>query len=582
MSSKNITMEERIETAIRNTQDLYLSDTLPWVVGYSGGKDSTATLQLIWKAISALPADRRSKPIHVISTDTLVENPVVAIWVTNSLMAMQKAAQEQQMPVIPHRLTPKLEDRFWVNLIGKGYPAPRPLFRWCTSRLKINASNTFITELANNQGEAILVLGSRKAESQARDKVLSRYQNSTRELLSRNAETNLDRVWVYTPVSTWTSDDVWEYLIENENPWNYDNIELFHIYRGATPDAECPLVVDKSTPSCGDSRFGCFVCTMVSEDKSMQAMIQNDEDRRWMMPLLNFRNEFLKTEGDRDLREFTKMDGSLQLQFIALRSGGRATPSSRPGKVVDEKVVKRLTTTSIDEEGYPLPNRKVLVLETRVLESDGEKRETTYKVEKIATLVHGPYTQKYRETMLEELLRAQETIRGNLPESVSEFSIITPEELEEIRRIWVLQKREFEDSVPDIYLRATERAYPSPELDETTPFRPDDIRLLRDVCMEMAIDSPQSRPFDSKQMLFNVLREQLGIQHGYRGAIRRVGLHRELENVLEMRSFDSEDQALDFALQRKAGGNELMYEMRDAADVFTYIPEKQPVQEQEA
>lgn len=582
MVIENITMEKRIETAIRNTQDLYLSDTLPWVVGYSGGKDSTATLQLIWKAISALPVGKRSKPIHVISTDTLVENPVVAIWVTNSLEAMQKAAQEQQMPIIPHRLTPKLEDRFWVNLIGKGYPAPRPLFRWCTSRLKINASNTFITELANNQGEAILVLGSRKAESNARDKVLARYENSTRELLSRNADANLDRVWVYTPVSTWTSDDVWEYLIENGNPWNYDNIELFHIYRGATPDAECPLVVDKSTPSCGDSRFGCFVCTMVSEDKSMQAMIQNAEDRRWMMPLLNFRNEFLKTEGDRDLREFTKMGGSLQLQFLSMRSAGRAVPSLRPGKVVDEKVVKRLTATSVIEERYPLPNRKVLVLETRVVEENGEKRETTYRVEKIATLVHGPYTQKYRETMLEELLRAQETIRGNLPESVSEFSIITPEELEEIRKIWVIQKREFEDSVPDIYFRATGRGYTNPELDETTPFRPDDIRLLRDVCMEMAIEEPQSGPLDSKQLLFNVLREQLGIQHGYRGAIRRVGLHSELEDVLEMRSFDNEDQALDFALQRKAGGNELMYEMRDASDVFTYIPEEQPAQELEA
>jgi DNA sulfur modification protein DndC len=580
MSSKNITMEDRIETAIRNTQDLYLSDTLPWVVGYSGGKDSTATLQLIWKAISALPVEKRSKPIHVISTDTLVENPVVAIWVTNSLTTMQKAAEEQQMPIIPHRLTPKLEDRFWVNLIGRGYPAPRPLFRWCTSRLKINASNTFITELANNQGEAILVLGSRKAESQARDKVLARYENSTRELLSRNADANLDRVWVYTPVSSWTSDDVWEYLIENENPWNYDNIALFHIYRGATPDAECPLVVDKSTPSCGDSRFGCFVCTMVSEDKSMQAMIQNDEDRRWMMPLLNFRNEYLKTEGDRGLREFTKMGGSLQLQFLSVKSGGRAAPS-RPGKVVSEKVVRRLTSTSDGEEGYPMPNRKVLVLETRLVEVDGEKRETVYKIEKVATLVHGPYTQNYREAMLEALLRAQETIRNNLPESISEFSIITPEELEEIRRIWVIQKREFEDSVPDIFMRATGKVYPIPALDETTPFRPEDIRLLRDVCMDMAINSPQSGPLDSKQLLFTVLRNQLGIQHSYRGAIRRVGLHGELEDMLETRSFDNEDEALDFALQRKAGGNELMYEMRDASDVFAYIPEEQPAQELE-
>ncbi|TAN71123.1 MAG: DNA phosphorothioation system sulfurtransferase DndC [Methylobacter sp.] len=573
-------MEIRIEAAIRNTQDLYLSDTLPWVVGYSGGKDSTATLQLIWRAISELPIEKRTKPIHVISTDTLVENPVVAIWVTNSLSAMQKAAKDQEMPMVPHRLTPKLEDRFWVNLIGKGYPAPRPMFRWCTSRLKISASNTFISEIANSHGEAILVLGSRKTESSARNKVLTRYENSTRELLSRNSNASLDRVWVYTPISDWTSDDVWGYLIEHQNPWNYDNIELFHIYRGATPDAECPLVVDKSTPSCGDSRFGCFVCTMVSEDKSMQAMIQNDEDRRWMMPLLSFRNEYLKTDGDREVREFTKMDGALQLQFLNVKHGGRTAPT-RPGKVVSEKIVRRLTTISDTEESYPIPNRRVLIQETRVVEMDGEKRETTYKIEKVAVLVHGPYTQNYRETMLEALLQAQETIRGNLPESISEFSIITVEELEEIRRIWVIQKREFEDSVPDIFLRATGQVYPSPDLDETTPFRPEDIRLLRDVCVEMTINTPQSGSQDASQLLFGVLRDQLGIQHSYRGAIRRVGLLSDLEGVLETKSFENEDQALDFALQRKAGGNELMYEMRDAIDIFAYIPEDQSLQELE-
>ena len=300
-----------------------------------------------------------------------------------------------------------------------------------------------------------------------------------------------------------------------------------------------------------------------------------------MMPLLNFRNEFLKTGGDRGLREFTKMGGGLQLQFLNVKSGGRTTPS-RPGKIVSEKVVRRLTSTSDGDEDYPMPNRKVLILETRMVEMDGVKRETTYKIEKVATLVHGPYTQNYRESMLEALLRAQETIRKNLPESIPDFSIITPEELEEIRRIWVIQKREFEDSVPDIFFRATGKTYPIPDLDETTPFRAEDIRLLRHVCMETAIDSHQSGPLDSKQLLFNVLRNQLGIQHSYRGAIRRVGLHSELEDLLETRSFDNEDQALDFALQRTAGGNELMYEMRDAADVFAYVAEEQPPQELEA
>src|SRR5687767_14380607 len=118
-------------------RELYVSDQVPWVVGYSGGKDSTAILQLVWQALSELPEVQRTKPVHVISTDTLVENPVVAGWVTRSLEIMGEAAAAQGLPITPHRLTPEIADTFWVNLIGRGYPAPRPKFRWCTERLKI-------------------------------------------------------------------------------------------------------------------------------------------------------------------------------------------------------------------------------------------------------------------------------------------------------------------------------------------------------------------------------------------------------------------------------------------------------------
>lgn len=310
----------------------------------------------------------------------------------------------------------------------------------------------------------------------------------------------------------------------------------------------------------------------------MQAMIQNDDDKRWMMPLLNFRNEYLKTDGDRNVREFTKMDGSLQLQFLSLRSAGRAV-AGRPGKVVSEKVIRRLTALSDTSEKYPLPNRRVLVREIRLVEKDGRTDETAYDVEKIATLVHGPYTQSYRETMLLELLRAQSAIRSSMPESVAEFSILSSEEIEEIRRIWVVEKREFEDSVPEIFHRATGQAYPKPELDETTPFRPEDVRLLREVCLSLPITASDNGSTVPNQLLFGVLRDQLGMQHSYRGAIRRVGLHGELEEILESHSFENEDEALDFALQRKAGGNELMYEIRDASDVHAYTPADQTVQE---
>lgn len=295
--------------------DLYLSDEIPWVVGYSGGKDSTAVLQLVWNAVASIANHRRDKPIYVISTDTLVENPIVALWVSKSLETMGTAAKDQALPLIPRRLTPSTENSFWVNLIGRGYPAPRPKFRWCTERLKIMPSTQFITSVVQRHGEAILVLGTRKAESVARARVMDQYaRGRERHRLSPNG--NLANSYIYTPIEDWSNDDVWMYLMQMPNPWGFDNKDLLTMYQGASPDGECPLVVDASTPSCGDSRFGCWVCTMVEQDRSMQAMIQNDDEKQWMLPLLELRNRLdpPKTpDGDRPLRDFRRMNGAVQL-----------------------------------------------------------------------------------------------------------------------------------------------------------------------------------------------------------------------------------------------------------------------------
>jgi DNA sulfur modification protein DndC len=336
---------------IREIQDLYLSDSMPWIIGYSGGKDSTASLQLIWNAITSLPEDRRRfKPIHVISTDTLVENPVIAAWVTFALKSIEFSAQTKRLLFYPHRLTPSLENRFWVNLIGKGYPAPRRRFRWCTDRLKISASTRFIQELSETNGEAILVLGQRRGESQVRDKVMDHYQGSTRERLSRNRDPKLSRVWVYLPIETWSSDDVWEYLMENDNPWGVSNQQLFDMYRGATPDAECPIVVDKSTPSCGDSRFGCYVCTMVSQDKSMQAMILNDESKSWMQPIMDFRDRYLAVP-DHAFREFRRMSGRLTWE----KEKGKLTPGPYTQERREE-LLRELLRTQVEVQRHAPAN----------------------------------------------------------------------------------------------------------------------------------------------------------------------------------------------------------------------------------
>jgi len=316
-----------IEQLLEEIKEIYLADSIPWVVGYSGGKDSTATLQLVWLALLALEPEKRSKPVHVISTDTLVENPVVAAWVTQSLETMRQSAQQQNLPIQPHRLTPEVSDTFWVNLVGKGYPAPRPKFRWCTERLKIRPSNAFITKVVREDGEAILVLGKRKAESAARASVMGKLeQERRRERLSPNA--SLPNSLVFSPIEEWSNDDVWMFLMQMQNPWGYNNKDLLTMYQGASPDGECPLVVDSTTPSCGDSRFGCWVCTLVEKDKSMAAMIQNDDEKEWMLPLLELRNELDVTD-DRSLRDFRRMNGLVQIMKDGRHIPGPYTQASR-------------------------------------------------------------------------------------------------------------------------------------------------------------------------------------------------------------------------------------------------------------
>ena len=465
--------EEGFKTVISNKEEeirqLYLSDHIPWVIGYSGGKDSTAVLQLVWNAISDLPVSKRTKAIHVISTDTLVENPVVALWVTRSLKQMKTATQEQGFSTIqPHRLTPEVQDRYWVNLIGKGYPAPRPKFRWCTSRLKINPSNNFIKNVVKQNGEAILVLGTRKAESSVRSANMKKYEvTSTRELLSTHGQ--LDRSWVYTPISSWTNDDVWIYLNQIENPWGHRNENLLGMYQGATEGGECPLVIDSSTPSCGDSRFGCFVCTLVDKDKSMQAMVQNDAEKEWMLPLMEYRNNFLDIKVDRQHRDFRKMHGGLQ--FFNDR------------------------------------------------------------------LVHGPYRKDYREKLLRELLNAQIAIDELKPEEVKEFELITFEELEEIRRIWVTEKHEFEDLLPRIYKEVTGKEYPGKPLQERQQLSRNDLNLLRETCKDAG---------DEEGVLFQSLQEMLSIEQRYKTMARRSGLYGELNKALEKSAFMTEQDAEEF------------------------------------
>src|SRR5690554_1266134 len=150
---------------VREIQNIYQADDRPWIIGFSGGKDSTCVLSLIYAAIQQLPKNELHKHIYVVSSDTLVETPVVVDMIKYTLALINESAKEKGLPITAHAVTPKTDQSFWVNLIGKGYPAPNQTFRWCTERMKIDPVSEFILDKVARFGEAVVVLGSRSQES---------------------------------------------------------------------------------------------------------------------------------------------------------------------------------------------------------------------------------------------------------------------------------------------------------------------------------------------------------------------------------------------------------------------------------
>jgi DNA sulfur modification protein DndC len=285
-------------------RQLYLEDERPWLVGFSGGKDSTMLASLVFEALLSLPVDRRTKPISVVCTDTRVEIPAIVEMVEGTLDKMRKCSEHHGLGIDVNLLKPPSEESFWVNIIGRGYPPPNRTFRWCTQRMKIDPVNVFVQQRLGHRGEAILHLGARRAESSTRAQTMA--GRKSRNGLRRHPD--LPRVWVSNPIEFLTTEEVWAYLIQRPNPWGGDNRSLYKLYANAS-NGECPIQIDTSTPSCGNSRFGCWTCTVVVRDKASEGLLASGDER--MEKLIEFRETLLyyrePANGKRDNR---RMNGN--------------------------------------------------------------------------------------------------------------------------------------------------------------------------------------------------------------------------------------------------------------------------------
>lgn len=281
----------------------------PWVVGFSGGKDSTLVVHLVFDVLLALaPADRK-RPVHIVSNDTLVESPLVIEHIARVQEEIKAAASAWRLPVHVVTTRPENDRTFWVNLIGRGYPTPNRKFRWCTDRMKIQPTSVYIKRQVAASGRVILLLGVLRAESAARARTVARYDNGQR----LNPHNDIQGCQFYRPIVELSTDTVWEFLASVPPPWGGSHQALIQLYRDAS-GGDCPVVTQKSDiPSCGttSSRFGCWTCTVVEKDRSLEGIVASGFKN--FKPLLEFRDWLMKIRNDPEKRSMRRRGGRYKI-----------------------------------------------------------------------------------------------------------------------------------------------------------------------------------------------------------------------------------------------------------------------------
>jgi DNA sulfur modification protein DndC len=252
------------QQSIKFVASEYLNDDVPWYLGYSGGKDSSALLKIVFNAL--LQIGTYHKQITVVYCDTGVENPIITSYVYGVFEKLKIECESFQLPFVFKIAIPELNDRYFVKVIGRGYPPPTNIFRWCTDRLRIKPINNIL----NKESKAKILLGIRGGESEQRDRTISKHITSSDYYLKQGASTtNI----IFSPIIKHDLEDVWNTLRNCSLPTSIDFETIREIYQDA--ESECPVYRENKGQSCGSNRFGCWTCTVVRKDKSISSLIDN-------------------------------------------------------------------------------------------------------------------------------------------------------------------------------------------------------------------------------------------------------------------------------------------------------------------
>lgn len=459
---------DKIRDEIR---DVYLSHTsTPFIIGYSGGKDSTTVLQLFIEVLFELKNNGiTGSDVYVISADTLVENPLVIAKTRRSMENLKNYCIKNELPIQVEMVYPDFNDTFFANMIGRGYPAPLQSFRWCTDRVKIKPANKFIIDKINENGEVIMVLGTRYEESTSRKTSMEKHEIAGSKL---SLHSSFASAWTYAPIASLEVDELWTYLLNSVSPWGDSNDELYKLYSDSS--GECPLIVDeemKKQASCGNSRFGCWTCTVVAKDKSLTGFIDSGET--YLQVLLDYRDKLLRIRDNNVKRNLFDNRGNLKLVTAQVKDGNIIIPK----KLYRQETIINISTKK-DSDG-----RICLFDEHEVLDkiSTGDIDPLSeivciYKNGKYFRIGASGFNEATRYEMLEDLLNTE----LKLNESIT-FNLITREEIIAIDKLW--KQYGYDISAIQLYNQKYEN---DPIIDINTNIN---YQLLKDLATEFKFDT---------------------------------------------------------------------------------------------
>ncbi|GHO94815.1 hypothetical protein KSF_048630 [Reticulibacter mediterranei] len=328
---------EHAQELTRESLQLYGAGYRHWAIAYSGGKDSTALVTYVASLIQSemIPAP---SSLTVLYADTRMELPPLHACAMTILSELQKAGIKTQI------VLPALDDRFFVYMFGRGVPAPKNLFRWCTPQIKVEPMEQALVSLRSQYGEKFLMLtGVRLGESAARDQRIA--LSCSRDgaecgqgwFQAKTPESVADTL---APLLHWRVCHVWDWLTFYAPTQSFSTQLVAESYGGDEAEEI-------------NARTGCVGCNLASKDVALDTVLKLPQ-WHYLAPLKRLRplyQELMKPRYRLRKQEERKKDGSLSKS--PMRMGPYHMDARRYG-LSQVLAIQNEVNRTASEQGRPL------------------------------------------------------------------------------------------------------------------------------------------------------------------------------------------------------------------------------------